>query len=65
MGIIAQLNSNARDVTQRLGRILRGLEPELYILVSQGTKDEDWAREALADFDKKRIIYDTYLNYIK
>lgn len=63
-GIIVQLNSNDRDITQRLGRVMRGEEPEVYIIVSQGTKDQDWARKALEDFDKKRIVYESYLSYL-
>lgn len=65
MGILVQINSNERDLTQRLGRVLRGVDPLIYLIVAQGTKDEDWARKALADFDPKRVVHDTYLNYIK
>ena len=65
--IIVQLNSNERDLTQRIGRVLRhrpGHKPMIYIIVAQGTKDQDWANKALADFDRKRIVYDSYLNYV-
>jgi superfamily II DNA or RNA helicase len=65
--IVVQLNSNERDLTQRIGRVLRyrpGHTPMVYIIVAQGTKDQDWATKALADFDRKRIVYDSYLNYV-
>lgn len=63
-GIIHQLSSNPRHVIQRLGRILRGQDPVMYILVAQGTKDEDWCKEAIADLDRKRIVYESYMNYL-
>lgn len=63
-GICVQLNSNERDFTQRLGRLLRGEEPIFYLIVAQGTQDEKWASSALEDFDRKRIRYDSYLNWI-
>lgn len=63
-GIIHLLSSNPRHVIQRLGRILRGENPVMYILVAQGTKDEDWCKEATADLDRKRIVYESYMNYL-
>lgn len=65
--VIVQLNSNERDLIQRVGRVLRyrpGHKPMIYIIVAQGTKDQDWATKALADFDRSRIVYDSYLNYV-
>lgn len=65
--IIVQMNSNERDAIQRMGR-LRYKEdhiPTVYILVSQGTKDEDWVRKAMINIDRSRITYESYLEYLK
>lgn len=65
--VIVQLSSNERDLTQRVGRCLRyreGHKPMIYILVAQGTQDQSWASDALQNFDPKRIVYDSYLNYM-
>jgi superfamily II DNA or RNA helicase len=65
--IIVQMNSNERDAIQRMGR-LRYKEnhiPTVYILVSQGTKDEDWVRKAMINIDRERITYESYLEYLK
>lgn len=63
-GIIGQVNSNERDIIQRLGRVMRGEDPLIYVVVSQGTQDEKWAAEALKGLDPKRIRYDSYMNWI-
>src|ERR1044072_1174567 len=62
--VVHQLSSNPRHIVQRLGRAMRGEDPWMYILVAQGTKDEDWCREAIADFNPKRISYESYMNYL-
>lgn len=63
--LVHQLSSNPRHIIQRLGRTMRGEDPWIYILVAQGTKDEDWCREAIADFNPKRISYESYMNYLR
>lgn len=65
--LVVQLNSNERDLTQRIGRLRYkdGHIPVVYILVSQGTKDEDWARQATVNIDRSRISYESYLEYLK
>ena len=63
-GIIGQVNSNERDIIQRLGRVMRGEDPLIYVVVSQGTQDEKWAAEALKGLDPKRIRYDSYMNWL-
>lgn len=63
-GIIGQVNSNERDIIQRLGRVMRGEDPIIYVTVAQGTQDEKWASEALKGLDPKRIRYDSYMNWI-
>jgi superfamily II DNA or RNA helicase len=63
-GIIGQVNSNERDIIQRLGRVMRGEDPLIYITVAQGTQDEKWLAEALKGLDPKRIRYDSYMNWI-
>lgn len=63
-GIIGQVNSNERDIIQRLGRVMRGEDPLIYVVVLQGTQDEKWAAEALKGLDPKRIRYDSYMNWL-
>lgn len=46
-GIILQLDNNDLGNIQRLGRILRGKFPELYLIVVEQTKDEDYLRKFL------------------
>lgn len=65
--IIIFFNSNERDMIQRMGR-LRYKEnhiPSVYILVAQGTQDENWLRKALENIDRGRITYESYLEYLK
>lgn len=65
--VIVQLNSNERDLVQRVGRMIRyrpGHKAMIYVIIAQDTKDMDWAAKALAGFDRKRIVYDSYLNYL-
>lgn len=65
--IIVQLNSNERDLIQRLGRIrhVEGKEHCVYILVSQGTQDESWVRQATESIDPQHIDYLSYLEVLK
>jgi superfamily II DNA or RNA helicase len=65
--LVIQLNSKERDIKQRVGRILRkreGHKARVYILVVTGTVDEEWANKALEGFDKTKIVYDSYKNYL-
>lgn len=65
--VAVQVSSNERDFVQRLGRLLRyrpGHQPIMYVIVAQNTQDQQWLNEALEGFDRSRIVYDSYLNYI-
>lgn len=67
-GIIEQLNSKQKDLIQRVGRLIRfriGHEAHLYILVSEGTKDEDWLRNALEGTNPDRVSYYTFEEFKK
>jgi len=56
--LIVQLNSNELNVIQRIGRTIRfrpGHKALVIVLIAEGTADENWYREAFANFDKSRI----------
>lgn len=58
--VIIQLNSNALNLIQRIGRVCRwreGHEANVYLLICKDTQDEKWAESALKDFDKSSIKY--------
>jgi superfamily II DNA or RNA helicase len=58
--VIVQLDSNPRNLVQRIGRCLRlrdGHKAVVYIIVAQGTADEKWLEKALGDFDRNKIGY--------
>ena len=61
-GIIMHAYGNERKSSQRIGRLLR-LNPddtaEIHILCYNDTVDVKWVREALKDFDPKKIKYVT------
>lgn len=65
--IIVQLNSNERDLIQRVGRLrhVEGKEHAVYILVSQGTQDESWVRQATESIESQHIDYLSYLEVLK
>lgn len=54
-GIIVQLDNGERTAVQMIGRTLRSLAPEIYILVVKDTQDEIYMRNALSSIDKKYI----------
>ncbi len=59
-GIILHAYGNERKSSQRIGRLLR-LNPDecatVHILCYDGTIDEKWVDQALADFDKTKISF--------
>lgn len=60
VAVIVQVNSNERDLVQRIGRVVRfrkGHTARIFILVAQGTQDEKWAEKALKSFDPAKIHY--------
>jgi len=64
-GIIEQIDSNDKNLTQRVGRIIRfrpGHEALLYIIVSEGTQDAVWADKALTNVDKSKVEYIRFQN---
>ncbi len=57
-GIIVQLDNGERTAIQMIGRILRSIAPEVYIIVVRGTQDEQYMNKALQSIETK------YINYI-
>jgi len=59
-GIIMHSYGNERKSSQRIGRLMR-LNPKetstIHILCYAGTTDERWVRDALADYDSKKVFY--------
>jgi len=61
--IINQLNSQARELIQRMGRGLRYREnhvAKIYIIVAKGTQDESWSIDAINNIPTEKIKYVTY-----
>jgi len=60
VGIIMHSYGNERKASQRIGRLLR-LNPddtaEMHILCYNNTIDEQWTRNALADYDPTKITW--------
>lgn len=54
-GMIIQLDGNERGFCQKLGRVLRSEEPEIYILYFRQTRDEEYLKKALEGIDKDYI----------
>jgi len=64
---IVQLNSNPKDLVQRIGRTIRfrkGYQAVIWIFVVMDTVDEKWFKAAIEEFDKARIVYHHYKNVI-
>lgn len=60
IGIIVQLSSSAKDLIQRIGRLIRyrkGHTARIFIIVAVGTVDENWFKKAILSFDAKNITY--------
>lgn len=60
VGIIAQVSSNARDLIQRIGRLIRHRPNHtsvIFIVVAIGTQDEEWLAKALGDMDRSKLRY--------
>lgn len=58
--LICQVDSNVRNLTQRIGRLLRvreGHKAIIYILCVIGTADERWLEKSLEGFDAGKIQY--------
>jgi len=65
--VIVQLSSSKRDLVQRLGRTIRarpGHKAIIWILVTLGTPDEEWFKNAIESLDKNCIHYLHYKNVI-
>lgn len=46
LSVIASYNSNHRELVQRIGRLLRGTSPVIYVLYMWGTQEEKWLKKA-------------------
>ena len=60
IGIIVQVNSNARKLVQRIGRMVRYRQNHtsiIYIILCAGTQDEKWLNKVLEDFNTNDITY--------
>lgn len=58
--IIVQLNSQEKDLVQRIGRLIRyrkGHKAHILILVAKDTQDEVWLSNALENIDKSIIDF--------
>ena len=58
--IIVQLNSQEKDLVQRIGRLIRyrpGHMAHILILVAKDTQDEVWLSSALENIDKSIIDF--------
>lgn len=66
-GIIVQLDSNERTLVQRLGRLVRwreGYHAQIWVLVTPNTADQQWAKQALANFSADRISYHKWEEFL-
>jgi superfamily II DNA or RNA helicase len=60
--LVVQLDSNERNIIQRIGRTIRfkvGKKALVVILVAEATADQKWFEEAFENFDQERITYYT------
>ena len=60
VGLIVQLDGNERDFVQKMGRLLRGKKPDIYIFYFQETRDEAYLSRALEGLDEELVTYDIY-----
>jgi superfamily II DNA or RNA helicase len=64
--VIVQLNSNDRDLIQRIGRVVRfreGHRATIYIIVCKDTQDEVWLKNAIRNIDPNKISYKLYSQF--
>jgi superfamily II DNA or RNA helicase len=54
-GIITQLDSGIGSFFQMLGRCLRHEFPEMHLVVVMGTKDQEYFKNAMINFDRKFV----------
>lgn len=67
VAVVVQLNSNEKDLIQRIGRIVRykdGHIGNVIILVAMGTSDENWFKSAIDSFNPENITYTTLANIL-
>ena len=65
--IIVQMMSDPLILVQRVGRAVRwreGHTAQIWIVVSWGTQDEEWFKEAIAKFDHSRITYHDHTEFV-
>lgn len=58
--LIIQVDSNERNLVQRVGRCLRlrdGHKAIIYIICVQNTADERWLEKSLKGFDANKVVY--------
>jgi superfamily II DNA or RNA helicase len=60
--VISQVQSSEKDLVQRIGRALRKEKGKVYILISEGTQDEIWLKNALTFFDGSKVTEIAYEN---
>lgn len=66
IGLVVQLNSNPRNLIQRVGRLVRireGHKAKIYILSCVGTQDEKWVEKAIEGLDRNNITYISIKNF--
>lgn len=65
--LLVQVKAKDRILKQRIGRAVRfrpGHVADIYIIVVQGTVDENWLSSALEGIDKLKIDYISYRNFL-
>lgn len=58
--LVVQVDSNERNLVQRIGRTVRireGHKAVIWIICAQGSADEKWVEKALTNFDTTKIRY--------
>lgn len=66
IGVVVQLNSNPRNLIQRIGRLVRlrnGHKAKIYILSCSNTQDEKWVEKAIEGLDRNNITYTSIKNF--
>lgn len=65
IGVYANLNSSARMIKQRLGRLLRHKDPIIIIPYFTNTRDEEIVNKMCADYNKELVSTVTNINNIQ
>ena len=64
VGVITQLDNTIRIYNQKVGRILRGDNPTIYILYLRDTLDEHYIKNVTIDLDEDLMIFSTVEDFL-